>query len=69
MARPWTTSWETEAPLKVVVSSGASSLPKRRKRTREYSYLLPMPLVTSFCTRQLMSSATQISSSDGHAMP
>ena len=35
------------------------------------NYLVPraLPLVTSFCTRQLMSSPTQISSSDGHAMP
>ena len=28
----------------------------------------PLPLITSFCTRQLMSLPTQISSSDGQAI-
>ena|GEM_PF-5671767 len=48
--------------------------PSRRDPTKSINrfvilfYLPPVPLVTSFWTRQLISSATQISSSDGQAM-
>jgi hypothetical protein len=54
-------------PRGVALLESGEPVPRGRVRLSRAAQC-PVPRVTSFCTRQLTSSATQISSSDGHAM-
>jgi hypothetical protein len=68
---------EASSSRAAAAQSAAGAVPRRLSRPLHAApshgsvwlrYLVPRPLVTSFCTRQFSSSPTQISFSEGQAM-